>query len=504
MSWIANVYWGTATPFAGVSSPYKAAIIARGDTLPALDGTTVNPVTVTNADTLSSTYGIATTDNAYVAAVDFFAGGGQQLLVYVVSGAGETITDSELVGIKDGVNTGFYFGTSPVTSVANVEFNWQGSGWYAQDLTTNYTLNTVNGSVAGLNVVEMKWSGTTTEFSGYIPTAGDRIRADLTVPALAGAFSALSDPSAQFSLFAFGYDQSLAQNVATVESGDKYYADECVGGKGWLDDVMLGASMATQFNTVGKRCMFFASLPDKVRPTNIIYSGYASGTTYNDNASKYVDLPDIIGQNKFIALFSSKQETAGSDIAVAAMGGLSADHPRKPATFFPIANYSQLSWPAMDEILTWKSNAINPLTKEYFSSGNSVVMIAGNKTFGVGTESTINYIRCKNILTNMLLDNLKTLLMSRTVQYDYKGIMRVRNTIAATLNSAYNEGYIDDTTFTITIPILAYAKDEKRLSDEDLAILTAARNSGVLQNITVTYKWFGDIESITINALVNN
>ena len=104
-------------------------------------------------------------------------------------------------------------------------------------------------------------------------------------------------------------------------------------------------------------------------------------------------------------------------------------------------------------------------------------------------------------MASRLESALYQILFTRTLKYDLDGIERIESTIRATIQSAVNDNIVDGVG-DITIPIKSYLENEDDLSEGELAILTAARASSIVDNITAEYIWNGDIITITIAALV--
>lgn len=495
MAEFVKIYWRASTPQPGLRKTNNIAMIGRSTTTPS-----ENPFYTTSLqDVLDK--GISVSEQAYMAAQSFFANTVRAgLWIYIISGDGEGKDNITFTGPNDGKNKTYYCPYAPVTDISNVEVKhlneWKDcpdeSGFY--DLGT--TNDILNGSLTFTDIGPY-WSGIT----GFYLSPEDSVRADITITPLASAFQGLSEK--EFAAFFFGYNQSMAQPLPPTDQEYKYGTDYVYNSKSWLNDVLNGAIMATQFNAVGNRSQFFFGLPDKVRETDTIGNYYGSGTAYT--GSMYGDLPNIIGANIYTQGFSAKQTTDGKDIAAMAAATMMNESPRSSLTYaFPVS-YSQIDYPQASERVGWIKAKINPLIQVKHGT-NLLTCFGGNLTFGVsGThESNINYIRCKNLLSYALGDNLQVLLLSKNPQlkYDAEGVGRIRSVIYATLIWAKNKGYIDDLK-SIEIPIEQYVNNEDSLTEGETAILLAARATKVVNDITITYLWKGEIVEIVINALVS-
>ena len=503
MAYMTTVNWGTVAATPGFVNIKSACIIGKATSSP-----TTNPTLITNIGEMPA--GISTSDPLYKAAQDFFAGANGnslQLLVYALGDSGDTISGTEMVGLKNGVNNTFYFTYSPITAIANVAFNHDNSGWVSETEATNYTTGTDKQSIEGVYVASgitgFYWSGTD-GITAIVPTIADALQADLTIPALGSAFADLTLPGNPFYFFTFAYDQSAPQHLTGVWEGDKFDSGNCLNGKSWLNDVYMGKAMADQFNTIGKHTQFLFALPDYVKPQTILYSGFASGTEYDDNSKKFGEIRNLIGNDKYVSCFSAKLDAApaGNDMAAFSMGDICAqDSPRK-SIFGMAMNLAQSAFPQSDEIMTWKRVQVNPVDQVYYTDGTSVIILAGGKTFGLGVEGDINYIHCKNIFTDSMADALKTLILRREIHYDVAGMSKIEQVILGVEEMAMKNRWIDDLG-TVTIPIKDYLLREGTLNAGQQLVLDNARGSKVVSNITVTYKWNGDVETIIINALVS-
>lgn len=86
-------------------------------------------------------------------------------------------------------------------------------------------------------------------------------------------------------------------------------------------------------------------------------------------------------------------------------------------------------------------------------------------------------------------------LMQRNLSFDIKGIERLERAIKNSVNSVPNVGCL-----SVHSPIKEYLKVEEQLTPGELLYLYKARESGRIENITATYEWAGEIQTIQITV----
>jgi hypothetical protein len=543
-----EVTYGAEISYPPPRSTNMGVIIGKSSVIPS-----PNPYRISNASDLIAS-GIPSTSQLYKACNDFIGGKGDSnatIWAYAVASAGAqtAITDVALTQIPGtdwttpvpgGTYQTFMSPYVPTLSISGVEVNYDNSGWYTQDRLydndndafftsreagvpnlvwgTGTTDGVFDGRLiflsggfvySGVNA----WGGKNDDhgggaFSGHaFDPSRDSIRADITIETsgVSDAFNILSDSDYDFNIFTFGYDHSLSCPTNPVgASAFKYASGQCYASSGWLHDVKQGKNMAQQFNSVGKRCVFYFSLPSNVRE-NTKMTGYAvtvGGNAYT-GAHTYGDLTTILGNTYYMAGFVDKQGTDGADIAAVAMGASLAQLPRTPLMYTPQpANVAQTVYPQKNEVIAWRSAKVNPLIKINRNTLKTY-HFGGNSTFGSGNEKDINFVRCRALLANMLIDDLQSLLITRKLKYDLAGINSIKNMIIATEKSALSKGYIDGIG-KVTIPIESYLVQEDSLGAEELITLNSARQSKRVEDISITFKWSGDIEEIIIRSLASS
>ena len=526
---IVDITYGTELSYPPPKVANIGCIIGYSTVIPA-----TNPFTATTIADITAA-GIPTSSELYKACEDVFNGAGKltKLFVYAISTTQTiaTIENVNLLGALNITNTTFISPYIPCTAISGLELNFNGSGWFTQDKVWNhdvpptFTINSesiwhtgttagiVDGSVVlkALNLYTgLVWSGTSegivsgTTLGTMFTNAENPslLRADITIntSGMGDAFETLKEAKYNFNKFCFAYDHALGCPADPAGGATyKYMTTKCYGNSGWLHDLLLGANMVSSFNSVGKRCMFLFSYPSiSGAPATLPMYDYASGTTYS--GSTYADVVSLIGANYNIISFADWQTTLGADPAAAWMGSILAEHPRTMLTYKPVpVNISQTSFPSKPIIQGWRQGKVNPLMT-VTTNGQENVVLGGNTTFGNGREKDANFVACRHLLADTILDNLQTLLMSRKLKYNLDGIIKIESSIYASMKLCVTNGWIDGVG-TVTIPIKPYLLSESSLDTGSKIILETARQSKIVGDISVTFKWEGDVEEIIIRYL---
>ena len=476
---------------------------------------------------LSADYGIESTDQVYKGIQDFFTclnGANAGLYVYVITGTGGTTeSDQTLTGPLNGSNYTFYAPQCPVTSITGLEANYDSSGWMTvpgdfwamgTGLGGKYDGRVIfkTGTVWGDSTdgIGLYYSGTTADY-GFLTGAGSlaaftkdnySLRADVVVPELGNAFEAVKEKP--FFIFSFAYNQALGTPLSVdVLESFKYASGQSYGGYGWLDDAIQGSVMASQFASAGRYCSFWMSMPDNIRESTLLGSGYAAGTT--NSGYSFSSAKALIGASPRTSLWSAKQgiDASSHDIAINAMTVNLKGNPRLSMTYKEPGVFAQTVFPKRSELDGWRAVNINPVIEVQYgiNPDDVTARFGGNSTLGTGNEKDINFMRCRDLLLYGIRNALQTLLLNGNLKYDLAGIDAIESTINAVMREARDVTKIIDDIGTVTIPVKTYLQKEGSLSTGDKLILAGYRASKEVKGIIVTYKWNGDIESIVIDSL---
>lgn len=444
--------------------------------------------------------GVPSSSALYKAAEDFFevsAGTNFKLWAYAVSTGTQTVNDVTLAGPRNSNNRTFYAPYSPVTSITGIEVYKNGSGWTTLPGDW-YTTGVYEGSPDGTVTLTSGgyYSGASGLVTGWDIGPADYVRADVGIGPLGLASKDLSRDDIYFQGFTFAYDQSKEADSDELHS-EKYNAANTYGGNSWLDDMMKGGQMASSFVNIGKDAIFVASTPDQVKPTTVMtgeVSGYASGTSYD--GERFGKIKDIIGARDRFAMFCAKQPYDGIETSAGAMGDMARCFPRRSMSSFTAGpGWSTASLPPTDEILSWESAGVNSLYKSY-----GITQWHGGKTFGVGYEGQINYVRVRSLLKKEIMETLQTLLLNG-IKYTYSDILKVKSALLDIQERYVNLGLIDKVD-SVEIPILEYLKKEDELNSTQQTYLLNMRQKGLLENIAFYFGFKGDVLKIVVSAVI--
>ena len=495
--------YGTVSVSPGPRTINNACLIGKVATIP---GT--NPFLVRTSTDIPT--GLLTSDALYKNINYFLSNKGSSnagLYCRAVSGAGTINSNVTLSGPIDGSNVSFKSEFAPVEDITALEINKDSTGWYTFPTGNWYTGSvggTLDGSIKLYAGTGFVYSGTISGAeSGFWITSGVKLRADITTNVLSDAYGELI--SKEFGIIAFAYDQSNNGTITPDRQANyKYASGYCIGGKSWLDDVRKGVALASALTDSNRKVVFFYSLPDSVRESTIIGTGWTSGTSLFEDSPLTVafgDLDSVIGSQYRAMGFVNRQSTDGVDAAVMAMGNAFTEPPRISMMYRRPTTFSQTTWPTKNEVSAWRSAKLNPLIE--VNIGTNAIYCWGNSdTFGAGDERDFNYVRCRDLFNQLIMDNLQALLATNKLKYNMSGIESIESVIKSAGELATLNGYIDGY-LSVTIPIKSYVAKDGKMTVGDQLILDAARASKVVNNITVKYKWDGDIEELKISAITS-
>jgi hypothetical protein len=518
MTMYVNISPGTAPSVAAIRNQRKVAIIGRST---AYSGIIDD---IRDADALlGSEFGLVVTDPAYIATKAFLSdvGGGSvsSAILYCIPATTSEQTEEEFDGSKNGTNRVFTCQYSPLTGATDDRMFYlmqPATGhtslvcfptgiWYS--ITSGWDDNVVNGVYNGAMTIT-GWNGLT--ISGvslgaatgiYVLSEYDRLRASVLPLPIGLAYKELLNPLYNFQFMIFAYDPALEtgptpQNLTTY----KYFSGNTYGGKSWLHDLFLGRSMVDQFVAAQKPCMFAFSLPERVKPGDKITGLYASGTAYNTDTYKFEDLKTMVS-DQYVFLGSTKQlaDASAIDPAVDLISIRMQNY--RPTTTFGKSLLTQSDFPDGMESRRAMNALINPYVYIPVSFGfTEGIRWGSNLTLGTGKEGKINYVQVRNYVYKMVQDRIYSYLFGRPA-YSYRGIQGLRSAIESVGYQAFSINKIIDSVFTVVIPIEPYLLNEAKLSAQDMVILASARTSTLVDGISISYLFAGDIEYINVTAL---
>jgi len=157
----------------------------------------------------------------------------------------------------------------------------------------------------------------------------------------------------------------------------------------------------------------------------------------------------------------------------------------------PVENESEMQAYKTAQIMTWAR--ISHLRSEPFLNFGT--------TFGSGRRRSANNVRCLYQIKHALMTALLQLVLMPDLHYDIAGIRRIKSVIAATIKECELNKWCDGLV-SIKIPIEEYiAIPVGQRTAEEQALVSAAIDSAIVDNIEVTYLWGPNPETIVISAL---
>lgn len=514
-----QIYFGDAPAVPSIADQNNVVIIGK---TASFSGIINNIGSIADVETY-----LLSTDPLYKAIDKFLGavGGKSKVIAYAIPATAAEMDGEEFYGDKDGENLIFRNQYSPLSGVTTGQKFYlmqtgfmfvSGSGefealtgvWY--DITSGWTDNTVNAiyngsmTIAATGYLTLQGSSgaSTGTVTGILPqTDADRIIADVTPLPLGIAFQELIKPDYTYQFLVFAYDHELTGGAnPTDDATFKHNSGYCIGGKSWLHDIFLGRNMVDQLVANQKPCMFAFSLPEFVKPRDIITGVYTAGTSYNTNLYKFEELPGMIA-DEFVFCGVSKQlpDINAIDPAIDLVA-LRMLNIRQTTTYMQGA-IAQLEYHDNLQCKQFLNAHINPWKYFNTTSATDRPRWGGNWTFGTSSAGKINYVQVRNYVSKMIRDQLWACLFNHP-GYTYQGVKTVRASIEAAGQEAYSILKIIDSPFTVTIPMEQYLQNEANLSPSDALIVSAGRASTTLDNIIVTYLFGGDIENIIIDSLV--
>lgn len=423
--------------------------------------------------------GFLITDQLYKSVADFFAASPTPEEVYAyayVSGSDVEYTDIPLSPIDDTIweipskpPKGFY---PDGTGLERVRFYHPGAGfqWNYKDGSIGLAFTVVTDSQGNWNG-QLKFPNGLTGTSGPIVKpveSDDKVTVDFTM----GTKGGVGDQIAEYGINMV----SLAlENTETL----KNYGSNIFGTSQVDDlDTMMSA-------IAGKQCIFFYAVPGDANPDDLITGG---------GGVKWGSLKSIVGQREDFVAFKSKPSVTKDDMASGLLGMTSSTHPHISLAFArphmgikerePIINSAK-----------WRDSQTNYIIQRNELSGRPFMIVRGF-TFGTDVNSDrINAVRCKYIMLQTLRNGLWSLLSSRTVRMNYKGMVKIEQKI----ESIFAQLVFDD-----IIDKFAYVDNplkEHFLVMDDVA--KAANAAKKVSGIRIGYWWNHSLEEITITALIN-
>jgi len=181
------------------------------------------------------------------------------------------------------------------------------------------------------------------------------------------------------------------------------------------------------------------------------------------------------------------------DMAAGTMGGCAGTHPHTTMTFWVPHMGIQQEESKINRNY-WNNGQVLSVMKRRELSGEPYLVTHGF-TLGVGYSSRINYVRCKYIVSQNLINGLWALLASRKVKMSYNGMQLVKAKIAGIFKTLTDQGIVDGLAY-VKIPVEIDLKN-------NTAAGRAARAAREIPSIEIGFYWYSSLEKITITGIRN-
>jgi len=220
--------------------------------------------------------------------------------------------------------------------------------------------------------------------------------------------------------------------------------------------------------------------------------GSAPNTTYGGTAYDYNQFRNYIGQDQnaiviYADVLTGTTATGLDDPAAALAGRICATHPHTSQTTDVISlgltkvedDNAKQAWDAGQIICVFKQ------TKWGF---DSTQLNYGFTFAGTSPSNRLNNVRCKYIVLYNVLQDLWSLMSTRTVRITKAGCNTVIDVLNATLDRLLSQGIIDDGERTVDVPLL-------RGTDAEWSNANLNRT---IPAVIVRWPWKNTVESIII------
>jgi len=426
--------------------------------------------------------GFAITDQTYLSIGDFFGAsptpGCTLTLAIYVSGTVNCFANMPLVKVNE---TTYETPMKPPASFCSGQF----VRYFKDQEEADFYKNFADGSVGTAFEIEVDgnndWTGRLIFDDGLSYDAvnvddplddDSKITIDFNVNA---GMSVLSDAIDQYSI-------NMVALSLENDNTKKNYSDVLFGNQ--LRNIAVVMNMVA-----GKDCLFFYNLPGDANATDSIV-----GLSPD---KKWHELKDFVGQREEFtpikAIPASSDSSLCDDMACGYMGMTAARHPHRQLTFsVPHMGIGDES--SLVDRAYFKAGQIATVMTNRNLAGNPY-MITYGFTFGTGYANRINYVRCKGIISQNLVNGIWELFASQEVLMDYDGMQIYKDKIRAIFKTLVDQGIVDSFAY-VNVPI-----EEDFLANN--AAATAARLKYEIPATEIGFYWFSSLERIVITSVKN-
>jgi len=472
-----TIIWDAETP-APAEVPWDNCMLVVQGSEASLANSTVIACNANDWSTQLINAGFSVSDQAYESTSIFFAAtptpGCTLYVLALVSGNIQEYHDQPMLYVTD-----YIYETAtkpPLGFIGTPEVKY-----FPVAENTGYWINTQGGATGlGFSLVNDElgnWVGQLNFVNGLSgnvidkpPRTGSKITCSYKI---GKAVADVTDTIEQYkiNMMAVSYQNSSSKSCYTSDDSNVYYGN-------MLTDISRFTNSIS-----GKNCILFYALPGASEPG-------ASGCALN---TKWEDFKNLVGQREDVAPIKAKPSDLNHDIAAGYMGMTAGTHPHTTMSFATIHMGIQEEESLINRTY-WNGGQIASPMKRKELSGEPY-LISHGFTLGVGYSSRINYVRCKYIISQTLVNGLWELLASRTVQMSYQGMQKVKNKITGIFKTLQSQKIVDGLAY-VKIPI------ENDLKN-NTATGQAARATRTIPSIEIGFYWYSSLEKIIITSIRN-
>jgi hypothetical protein len=403
---------------------------------------------------------------------------------FKTSDSGETFTDS--VAIRAGTLAEWRTEVGPVSTITNVKVSYDGAA--AVDQVGGYTEEV--DSVTGLKTGKITFnSGYPKNGSGQyqkINQDTDVVTISYQTTGITSAMKVLRQSDIQFVMF--GYDHGRMTGSTPAEG--------IYNGTSFMDDMQELIAYCNQCSSTGFYRQGIISLPANDVPSD-------DATTYG-GSGKWSDMrQNDIGQTRNAIAVAFKQFLGtgsgylGEFDGAAVMAAMIRKNSVRTDVMMTIPTTAIQAYEDEAIQLAFKNSRIGTIVKASHLSPTSWLNFGYD--FGIGVQRWINNVRCRYQIKHAIEAGLLALMLSKKIIYNIEGAYKIMDRITAIVEQARLNQWCDGLK-SIEIPIMEYMLKRNK-SQSDIDILTQAAESGVWENIAVTYIWGTNTERIEVSSL---
>ena len=473
------------TIFFGPSAVAPAAVehdksMIVGDGSAHLSSSKLYVLTSDTWDSILEDDGFSSSDQLYKSVADFFAASPTPEQVYVYAYVADSDVEWEDVPLTPIDDTTWEIPSKPPEG-----FGPGGTGLervrFYHPTSTGYQWNYSNGAT-GLSFTVLtdsqgNWNGQLRFPNGLTGQSGaivkpvesdDKITVDFTI----GSRGSIGDQISEYGI------NMISLALENSESLKNYNSN------------IFGTSQVHDLDTMmsaiaGKQCIFIYALPGNANPDDLITGG---------GGVKWGSLKSIVGQREDFVDIKAIPSTTQDDMASGLLGMCSSTHPHIGIGFARPHMAIKEQEPVINQV-KWRDAQTNYIIQNRYLAGEPFMVVRGF-TFGTDVNSDrINAVRCKYIILRTLRNGLWSLLASRNVRMNYKGMVKIEEKIKAIFAQLVADDIVDKFVY-VRNPL-----KEHFLVNDDVA--KAANAAKRVSGIKIGYEWNHSLEEIEITALIN-